>query len=162
MEYEGHATNELERSANGRWSCAIFRLQERTLLILAEMGKVELKFTIPVPLVFGVSDSGVAATVEFAEGGGKRLCFFFPDGALAKTEPMNELQQTDRLFFDRKFAEVNLLSAGRILHTFHFGELEATLISTAVIYKRKNWAPLIAAGVVLLLLIIGFIVLLNK
>ena len=154
MEYEGHATNEVCISPNGRWACAIFRLQESTNLLLTQMGVVELKFTINIPLVFGVSDSGVAATVEFAEGGEKRLCFFFPDGAVGQTEPIHELQQTDRIFFDKNFAEVNLLSEGRILNTYHFGELEATLVPKAFIYKRNEWVPvLIAASVVFVLIV---------
>ncbi|MCX6966713.1 MAG: hypothetical protein NTZ46_02860 [Verrucomicrobia bacterium] len=155
MEYEGNLTNELHHSPNGRWVCGIFRLQERVLLLLTSPGKVEYRFIIPIPLVCSVSDSGVAATVEFAEGGQKRLSFFFPDGAVAKTEPIKELQQTDRIFFDKKFAEVNLLSEGRILNTFHFGELEATVNSNALLYKRPLWVPvLLATGVVLAIVLL--------
>ncbi len=163
MEYEGHTTNEVHHSPNGRWVCAIFRLQERVLLLLTNPGKLDLKFTIPIPLVCGVSDTGVAATVELAEGGEKRLSFFFPDGAIAKTEPIKELQQTDRLFFNKKFSEVNLLSAGRILTTFHFGELEGTLVSNAILYKRNEWMRLlIISALVFLLLAAGLVVFLLK
>jgi len=158
MEYEGHTTNEVCYSPNGRWVCAVFRLQERVVLILMNSGKVEYRFIIPIPLVCGVSDSGVAATVEFAEGGERRLRFFFPDGAVATTEPIKELLQTDRIFFDKKFAEVNLLSEGRILNTFHFGELEATINSYALIYKSRDWKPILFAGVLLLLLLTGIAV----
>ncbi|MEI7958479.1 MAG: hypothetical protein WCI40_05180 [Verrucomicrobiota bacterium] len=155
MEYEGHTTNEVCFSPNNRWICGIFRLQERVVLILMNPGKVEYRFIIPIPLVCGVSDSGVAATVEFAEGGERRLRFFFPDGAVATTDPIKELLQTDRIFFDKKFAEVNLLSEGRILGTYNFGELEATINSYALIYQRVNWMPFILAGVLLLLLLVG-------
>ena len=81
LEYEGHTTNEIAFSPNGQWVCGVFRLQERVLFILANFGKVELKFLIQVPLTFNVSDKGVAATVEYTEGG-RRLSFFFPDGAV--------------------------------------------------------------------------------
>jgi len=155
MEYEGHATNEVCISPNGRWACAIFRLQEKIQLLLTRMGVTELKFTVAVPLVFGVSDSGVAAIVEFAEGGEKRMSFFFPDGAVGKTDPIKELQQTDRIFFDKKFAEVNLLSEGRILNTYHFGELEATFNSNAFIYKRNEWVPVLIAGAVLFVILVA-------
>ena len=155
MEYEGHATNELCISPNGRWACAIFRLQERTQLLLTNMGVVELKFLISIPLLFGVSDSGVAATAEFAEGGVRRLSFFFQDAAVAKSEPIPELNQADRIFFDKKFAEVNLLAAGRILKTYNFGELEATVFSNAFIYKRNEWLPVLIAAAVVFILIIG-------
>ena len=155
MEYEGHATNELCISPNGLWACAIFRLQEKTQLLLTRMGVTELKFTIAVPLVFGVSDAGVAAIVEFAEGGEKRLTFYFPDGAVGKTEPIKELQQTDRIFFDKKFAEVNLLSAGRILYTYNFGELEATINSNSFIYRRNEWLPVLIGGAILFVLLVA-------
>jgi len=158
MEYEGHMTNELQYSPNGRWVCAIFRLQERVVIVLARPGKLEYRFLIPIPLVFGISDSGVAATVELAEGG-KRLRFFFPDGAVGMTEAIKDLQQTDRIFFNKKFAEVNLLAEGRILNTYHFGELEATVNTNALIYKSFDWTPvLIAAGalITLILLAIAF------
>jgi len=155
MEYEGHTTDEVFFSPNNQWVCAVFRLQERVVLILMNPGKVEYRFIIPIPLVCGVSDSGVAATVEFAEGGERRMRFFFPDGAVATSEPIKELLQTDRIFFNKKFAEVNLLSEGRILNTFHFGELEATINTNAFIYKAVNWMPIIIAGAVLLLILIG-------
>ena len=163
MEYEGHTTNEVAHSPNGKWTCGIFRLQERILLILADFGKVELKFLIPVPLVFSVSDTGVAVTVEYAEAGERRLSFFFPDGAVAKTEPIKELPQTDRISFNKKFSEVNLLSEGRILNTFHFGELEATLFTNTTIYRRSEWMiALLIGGVVLLLFIIWLVIHLLK
>ena len=164
MEYEGHTTNEVYQSPNGHWNCAIFRLQDRTVLVLASMGQAEYKFLIPVPLVCGVSDSGVAATVELAEAGERRLRFFYPDGAVATTEPIKEQAQTDRIFFDKKFAEVNLLSSGRILNTFHFGELEAVINTNALIYKRNTMLPAMIIGgvVLLLLLVIGLIVFLHK
>ena len=158
MEYEGHATNELCISPNGLWTCAIFRLQERIQLLLTRMGHTELKFNIAVPLVFGVSDSGVAAIVEFAEGGEKKLTFFFPDGAVGKTEPIKELQQTDRIFFDKKFAEVNMLSEGRILNTYNFGELEATINSNSFIYRRNEWIPILIAASVVFIAIVGLAV----
>lgn len=149
MEYEGHTTNEVCFSPNNSWVCGIFRLQERVQLLLMSPGKVEYRFIIPIPLVCGVSDSGVAATVEFAEGGERRLRFFYPDGAVATTDPIKELMQTDRIFFDKKFAEVNLLSEGRILNTFHFGELEATINSYALLHKSIDWVPVILGGILL-------------
>ena len=147
MEYEGHATNEVYISQNGRWACAIFRLQDSIYLIVTNHSSLVLRFPAAVPLMGGVSNFGVAATVEYGAGGEKRLCFFYPDGAMAQTEPIKELQQTDRIFFDRKYSEVNLLSEGRILNSVHFGDLEATLIPNVFLYKRdiKGALQLIAS-----------------
>ena len=123
--------------------CALARWER----VVANHSSLVLRFPAAVPLMGGVSNFGVAATVEYGAGGEKRLCFFYPDGAMAQTEPIKELQQTDRIFFDRKYSEVNLLSEGRILNSVHFGDLEATLIPNVFLYKRdiKGALQLIAS-----------------
>jgi len=139
LEYEGHTTNEIAFSPNEKWVCGVFRLQERNLFVLAKFGTVELKFLVPIPLTFNVSDKGVGATVEYAEGGERRLSFFFPDGAVGKTDPIPELQQTDRITFNKRFSEVNLLAIdGRIIKSYHFGELDAHVFTNTVVYKRND------------------------
>jgi len=155
MEFEGHATNEICQSPNGEWTCGVFRLTESIHLIITHLSDLVLRFPVDLPLVIGISNAGVAATVEYAPKGEKRLCFFFPDGALAKTDPIKELAQTDRIFFHTKYSEVNLLSEGRILNVINFGEMDATLVRHAVVYKRDTMKPFrIAAGIFLLLVVL--------
>jgi len=156
MDYEGHLTCEVHRSPNGRWASAVFRTQDSVSLILTDVRTVALRFPIAIPLVSGVSDAGVAATVEWGTGGEKRLCFFFSDGAMVHTENIKELRETDRIFFNKKFSEVNLLSEGRILNTVHFGDLEASFVPRSVIFRRDPF--IVQSRIALAILaVLGFV-----